>query len=79
MFLESKVRVGRSRLTLCYCGKGRVLKRRWYINLGRLDYLSAAEFCEKRAWGEDVKRKLEREDFSGSWETALHLRSGNTG
>lgn len=47
--------------------------------MGRLDYLSAAEFCEKRAWGEDMKRKLEREDFSRSWETALHLRSGNTG
>lgn len=33
----------------CYCGKERVLERRWHVNWRRVDYLSTAKFYEKRA------------------------------
>ena len=46
-----------------------MLKRRWQINLRRLDYLSTAKGYEKGVWGEEMKRELEGGVFSKSRET----------
>lgn len=78
-FWETKSGSGEVVLGYCDDGNERVLKRRWQINLRRLDYLSAATFYEKGVRGEEMKRKLEREDFSKSWKTSFHLRGGSIG
>lgn len=68
-------------MLLGYCdgGNERLLKRRWQINLRSLDYLSAATFYETGVQREEMKRKLEREDFSKSWKTSFHLRGDSIG
>lgn len=65
-------------LGYCYCEKERVLATRWQISWGGLITFSTAKFYEKWACGEEMKGKLEREDFSKSWKSPFHLRSGST-
>lgn len=50
-------------LGYCCCEKERVLAGRWQINWGGLITFSTAKFYEKWVCGEEMKRKLEREDF----------------